>query len=179
MSARVLLALLAAGLTGALVLELRDAAPDGATPAVSALALPPPAPALAHEAGTDPVLLARPPFSPDRRPPAPTETEAADVGSEGMPRLTGIMLGPFGRSAMFAVPGAGKPVVAQPGGRVGGLLVERIEADHVVLTAPAGPLTLRPAFTATTPAADVLVAPPLPAMLDVAPRRPAVPPRLP
>ena len=48
-------------------------------------------------------VLARPLFSPDRRPPADTVIVASGRTVPGLPRLAAILVGPFGRSAIFAL----------------------------------------------------------------------------
>lgn len=88
-------------------------------------------------------VLARPLFSPDRRP-APNAT-FAESRIAGLPRLTGIMVGPFGRTAIFAADG-GKPIILQEGGRVGAYTVKSIELAEVRLTGPDGQRILSPSF---------------------------------
>ena len=99
-------------------------------------------------------VLARPLFSPDRRPAA---VAAAVDGSSlpGLPRLTGIMVGPFGRSAIFAESGA-KPIVVQEGGRIASYTVKSIDTMQVRLLGPDGVKVLNPIFdTASAPASRV------------------------
>lgn len=90
-------------------------------------------------------ILARPLFSPDRRPAARTEDVAARV--TGPPRLTGILVGPFGRSAIFAGDGS-KPIVLGEGGRIDAYKVRSIAAAEVQLDGPNGMERLQPAFDA-------------------------------
>lgn len=101
-------------------------------------------------------ILGRPLFSPDRR---PSSAAAAVAGLPGLPRLSGIMFGPFGRSAIFAPDGA-KPVVAQEGARVAGYTVKAIEATQVRLIGPNGSIVLYPTFAAA--AASRVTKAPLP-----------------
>lgn len=90
------------------------------------------------------IALARPLFSPNRRPAA--DLAGAVGGSPaGLPRLAGIVVGPLGRSAIFAVDG-GKPIVVQEGGRVAAYLVKSIEAEEVRLLGPDGARVLSPSF---------------------------------
>jgi hypothetical protein len=89
-------------------------------------------------------VLARPLFSPDRRPAA----DAASVAGSslpGLPRLAGILVGPFGRSAIFAADGS-KPIVVQEGGRVGAYTVRSIEMTQVRIVGPDGAQVLNPSF---------------------------------
>jgi len=92
-------------------------------------------------------VLARPLFSPNRRPPA--EHREASGGAVGLPRLTGIMVGPFGRSAIFA--GEPRPVVVPEGGRINGYIVTTIDATEVKVAGPEGLLTIHPSFQPAPP----------------------------
>jgi hypothetical protein len=89
-------------------------------------------------------ILARPLFSPDRRPAADMDTTAA-AGMPGLPRLTGILIGPFGRSAIFASKGS-KPIVLREGGRIDAYTVRSIDPAQVRLDGPNGVQRLQPAF---------------------------------
>ena len=91
------------------------------------------------------LLLARPLFSPDRRPTADAVTVASGRTVPGLPRLAGILVGPFGRSAIFATNGA-KPIVVQEGGRVAAYTIKSIEATQVRLLGPDGAQVLYPSF---------------------------------
>jgi hypothetical protein len=98
-------------------------------------------------------VLARPLFSPDRRPAADAVTVASGRTVPGLPRLAGILVGPFGRSAIFATNGA-KPIVVQEGGRVADYTIKSIEATQVHLLGPDGAQVLYPSFEpAAAPAA--------------------------
>ncbi len=94
--------------------------------------------------------LARPLLSPTRRPMAASPAPAQDVGS-GL-RLTGIMIGPNGRRAMFVGGQGGKPLVVEEGGAVQTYRVERIEAGVVTVSGPDGVRLLRPSFADRAPA---------------------------
>lgn len=138
-----------AGLASALAAELgafrpADTPPPPAPPPLSAAptAVAPPN----HVGQWVATILARPLFDPARRPPA-TESGPAIAG---LPRLAGVLVGPFGRSAIFAADD-GKPLVVEEGGHVRAWTVRRISADAVEITGPAGPRLLRPAFR-TAPA---------------------------
>lgn len=95
-------------------------------------------------------VLARPLFSPDRRPATEAETNA---GLSGLPRLTGILVGPFGRSAIFANPGR-KSIIVGEGGRISIYTVKSIEAAQIRLIGPEGAQVLRPTFEATADKAE-------------------------
>jgi hypothetical protein len=91
--------------------------------------------------------LARPLFSPDRRP--ATEPGQQTAAPAGLPRLAGIMVGPFGRSAIFA--GDPKPAVIQEGGRIGAYTVKSIDSAQVQVAGPDGLRTIRPSFQPAPP----------------------------
>jgi hypothetical protein len=74
-----------------------------------------------------------------------------------LPRLAGVVVGPFGRSAIFAVDGS-KPVVATEGSHVGAWFVRSIAGGTVEVTGPGGTLTLHPSFQ-SSPAAPIDVPP--------------------
>lgn len=119
---------------------------------------PRPAPALPSRAAALPVpeedrqalvdgILARPLFATTRRPAdAPAAGPAPTPAS--LPRLAGVLVHGGSRSAIFAATGSGKPAVVQVGGRVGGYVVQSIEAGQVTLAGPGGSQVLRPAFDA-------------------------------
>lgn len=94
-------------------------------------------------------ILARPLFSPDRRPPAGT-TAAAAHAPQGLPRLSGIVVGPFGRSAIF-VPDGGKALVVAEGSRVDAWTVQKIDEDAVRISGPGGTRTIEPTFQTLPP----------------------------
>lgn len=85
--------------------------------------------------------LARPLFSPTRRPPdvassSPSDPELTDK------RLAGIVLEPDRRLAIFAVNGA-KPLTVTEGDNVNGWRIETITAEQISLRGPGGTRTLR------------------------------------
>ena len=114
-------------------------------------------------------ILARPLFMPSRRPPA----AAAGPGNSGpgFPRLTGIIIMPQQREAIFAVPGKSQPIVVTAGSRLNGVLIKSIEAGAVVVVDAAGTRMIRPSFAAgTASGASVPAAPPpLSIMVDQPP----------
>jgi hypothetical protein len=149
----------ATGLAALVALEVANAPKDTVGPlppravAISSL---PKSVASDHSGEWVSTILGRPLFSPDRR---PSSTPAAVAGLPGLPRLSGIMVGPFGRSAIFAAEGA-KPIVAQEGARVAGYTIKAIEATQVRLIGPNGNVVLYPTFAAA--AASRVTKAPLP-----------------
>jgi hypothetical protein len=135
-------------LVGAIVWEL-SGAPNGSdmTPQRPRA---PAAAAAAHVPDNDHLpawvanALARPLFSPDRRPEAGA-TRVADAGPAGLPRLTAILVGPFGRSAIFAGQSR-EPIVVAEGGRIAAYQVTAIEATQVHLIGPHGAQVMQPSF---------------------------------
>lgn len=95
------------------------------------------------------IALARPLFSHRRRP--PSTTVAAVGGPRALPRLTGILLSPGRRLAIFA-PAHGKPIITGQGGRIGPYTVRRIAPDRVTLLGADGRHVLRPQFGGVTAA---------------------------
>jgi hypothetical protein len=90
-------------------------------------------------------FLARPVFSPDRRPAATIASTPGVRLPEGLPRLSGVLVGPFGRSAIFAADGR-KPLVVDVGGHIDAWTVRVIDADAVEVSGPGGARTLHPSF---------------------------------
>lgn len=76
-------------------------------------------------------VLARPLFTIGRRPVKIAETSGHSAGT-GMPRLSGIMITPTGRLAIF-MPDGGKPQEVAVGATVGQHVVREIDADGVLL----------------------------------------------
>lgn len=123
------------------------------------LALPAPA---ARAAGTAEVLaaiLARPLFTPGRRPPA------AAVRASGSPRLAGTIVGPGGvRVAILAWPGRDRPLALREGDSGAGLSVIAVSPGRVLaaLARDRIVLTLHGTSPADPPPAAAL--PPAPEM---------------
>jgi hypothetical protein len=87
-------------------------------------------------------ILARPLFSPTRRP--PETVSGPDAGPDlADARLTGIVTLPPLKIAIFAVKGA-KPLVLSEGETVSGWRIERITPAEIALSGPGGTQTLRP-----------------------------------
>jgi hypothetical protein len=106
-----------------------------ASPAAGAVSR---APRLAQLVAT---TLARPLFSPTRRPPQ----QAGSSGGTGISdmRLTGIVTEPGERFAIFAVTGA-KPLIVREGEEVSGWRIEGIKPGTVLVSGPGGTTTLQP-----------------------------------
>jgi hypothetical protein len=143
---------LALGLSGVIGSEILD---WRSVPEDAALVRPlPVAPAGAPAAQAEPgdrrderlaVILARPLFSPDRRPAAGARSVS------GLPRLAGIVVTGSRKVAIFAAPPGGKPVVADEGGRLGVYDVKTISEDGVTVVGPEGAMVLRPIFDPAPP----------------------------
>jgi len=139
------LGLLATVLAAAVVVELNGASPPagsqtGGVPTRQKAKVEPRAAAQDHSDGTDKWLataLARPLFSPDRR---PTDAEPnAGTGSKlGLPRLTGVVIGPFGQRAIFAATDGGRPTVLRVGKTLGEYTLDKIEPGGVTVSGPEG-----------------------------------------
>jgi hypothetical protein len=142
--------LLAAGLAVVVWLEVSNATRDElATPRTQMAAAAPPlsAPSADHTGDWVTTALARPLFSPNRRAAAEVATVGGGRSVPGLPRLAGILVGPFGRTAIFATDGP-KPIVVREGERVAAYTVKSIEATQVRLTGPDGTQVLYPSFAA-------------------------------
>ena len=90
-------------------------------------------------------ILARPLFSATRRPPPRGGNDATLDSGLSDTRLTGIVIAPGHRIAIFAPIGARALVVGE-GETVSGWRVERITAGDVSLSGPSGTKTLQPKF---------------------------------
>jgi hypothetical protein len=142
-----------AGLATTLAWELGAVASPGAQIAPrprAAVATAPAAAAPDHTREWIVAILARPVFSPDRRPVAAMASATGGRRPEGLPRLSGVLVGPFGRSAIFAADG-GKPLVVNEGGRIGAWTVRTIDVGTVEVSGPGGAHTMHPSF-ASSPA---------------------------
>jgi hypothetical protein len=83
--------------------------------------------------------MARPLFSPTRRPPPrPTASTQTAATANGGARLTGIVISPAGRQAIFAPVDGGKSIVLSEGGHLGDETIEAIRPDAITLAGPAG-----------------------------------------
>lgn len=140
------LGLLATVLGAAIVLELDNAAPPTGNETTGVPIRPkakvePRAAAQDHSDRTDNWLataLARPLFSRDRRPTNEEPNSGAGTALGSLPRLTGVVIGPFGQSAIFAATDGGRPTVLTVGQTLGEYTVEKIEANGVTVSGPDG-----------------------------------------
>jgi hypothetical protein len=187
----------AAVLAGIVGFEL---VPDQAAAPVVADARPakPAAPAAAAKAAAPDhddmveTLLARPLFSPSRRPDRAAAPAEAGKHDADAPRLAGILIDGPGKRAIFALPSGDSQVFVEEGGEVEGWSVDEITPASVTLTGPEGSRKLEPSFdpnakpaepamppkvnavpaNAPTPAAAAARNGPLPAGLPADPRHP-------
>lgn len=100
-------------------------------------------------------VLARPLFSSSRRP--------ADVASpianlpKSMPRLTGVVVSPAGRFALFANADGDRPLVLSEGDHFGAAVIEAIAAGEVTVRGPDGAFVLRSTFNGDAAPAKLLM----------------------
>lgn len=88
-------------------------------------------------------IVARPLFSPDRRPVTANTHSVA-----GLPRLTGIVVAGSRRLAIFAAGTNGRPIVVEAGSHVGVYSVRDIADGAVTVVGPEGTSVIRPIFDA-------------------------------
>jgi len=167
--ARLAFGLAAAGLIGAVALGVGGVAgEDGSEVAVPNL--PPPTPIAAQASGGGNIalastadILARPLFSSSRRPSAKVAGPAADP-AKPMPRLTGVVVSPVGRFALFANADGGRPLVMREGDHFGAAVIEAIVAGEVTVRGPDGAVVLRSTFdeNAVTAKPAMPIVPPTP-----------------
>ncbi|MDR3529054.1 MAG: hypothetical protein P4L90_00655 [Rhodopila sp.] len=110
-------------------------------------------------------ILARPVFSPDRRPVA-----SSARGASGLSRLTGIVVTGSQKIAIFAAPSGGRSIAAEEGAHVGAYEVREITSAGVTVSGPDGTAVITPIFD---PAAPPPAKPTLPARTE----KPKVPPK--
>jgi hypothetical protein len=126
---------------------------DAFAPAPDPIASPHSAAAVAAPEATPPdhtndwvaSILARPLFSQDRHPPAEGATVVAGPELAGLPRLSAVLVGPFGRTAIFS-PDGGKPIIVAEGSQIAAWTVRAIEANAVEIEGPDGKQTVHPTF---------------------------------
>jgi hypothetical protein len=90
--------------------------------------------------------LARPLFSPDRRP-VSSSTASASNTTRHLPRLAGIVISSESRRAIFS--DGPKPIVVNEGDHIEGYIVRSITAREVYLATPHETQVLRPTFQRT------------------------------
>lgn len=145
-----MLAIIAVGSTAALVFELRSTPVEVRPPVPIRVGLPgPQRPVDSDSDGAVlfSIVLARPLFSPSRR---PTAAVASAAGFE-MPRLTGIIIDPVERRAIFAAADKAKSVVVKEGGALGEWSVRSIANEAVTLASPSGIRVLHLGFEKPKP----------------------------
>ncbi len=135
--------------------SIPDPAPQvAAAPAASRVAGPP-----GPSADQVAALLARPLFSPGRRPAAESRPPEAAARAVSLPRLAGIMVTAGTRQAIFAPDAAGKAVVVGEGDTVGGFRVQSIHEGEVTLQDGATLRSVQPRYAAAGSAAPPAAAP--------------------
>ncbi|HTU55203.1 MAG TPA: hypothetical protein VMF62_14655 [Acetobacteraceae bacterium] len=92
-------------------------------------------------------ILGRPLFDPSRRAPGGT------AGAAGALRLSGTIVAPAGRQAIFEPAGSGAPVVVAVGQLVGGAVVRSIVPGAVLIVGAQGPRLLAPSYAGEAGAA--------------------------
>ncbi len=102
-------------------------------------------------------LLARPPFSPNRK---PDPHAAASTDDASLPHLTGITVTRDASRAIFAGAAGARSAVVAAGDHVGAYSVDRITPTDVTLTGPDGTHTVRPTFSTAPPPAAPGALPP-------------------
>ncbi len=138
------------GLSGAVAWELAGPVHTARAPGPVRAKTEPPGPAAARPDDTpgDAVkILARPLFSPGRRPVAPNVVAEAAPPASVLPRLTGVLVTAAGKSAIFAA--EPRATVVQEGGRLGRFTVRSIRPGQVVVAGPDGLRTLQPSIDAS------------------------------
>jgi hypothetical protein len=130
-----------------ILLELDSAGSDGPAaeqaPSGTDIKLGLPRPQEMKAADLITTALAAPLFSPTRRPPETADApDAADTGLSNV-RLTGIVIGPDRRIAIFAVTG-GKPLVLAEGDALRDWRLDIISAEKVSVSGPNGTRILAP-----------------------------------
>lgn len=140
-------------LAGLVAWELWQGGPGGAQPlpagsdASVPVAATGPAPA-DSSASWRATALARPLFSPDRRPPA----DPSAAGALGRPRLAGVIGGPSGRRAVLVPAGGEPPRILAQGERLGPYEIRRIDPNSIELAGPGGLETVGLAYASGQPA---------------------------
>jgi hypothetical protein len=89
-------------------------------------------------------ILKRPLFTVGRRPPKTAHGKPL-FSTNGMPRLSGIMITKAGRRAIFA-PDGGKTLVLAEGATLEDGTIRSISADRVIISGPKGDITLQPTY---------------------------------
>ncbi len=115
-------------------------------------------------------ILARPLFSPGRRPAAPRAAAPAAGQADGLPRLSGTVVGQSERHAIF-VDAAGHSRSVGEGMPIGSFTVKAIEPGQVVLTSSEGSRVLHTTYSKAAPPGPAGAGPAIPAAVEAEPRR--------
>ena len=94
-------------------------------------------------------ILARPLFSPTRRPKQDAAVRTAAAPVTALPRMTAILIDGARRSAIFD--GNGKPTVLAEGGHLGPFTIQSIEPQQVTIIGPDGKRIVRTTFSNDPP----------------------------
>jgi hypothetical protein len=144
------MSLLVVGLSGAILYEVADRQTQPAGVVAEPSRLPnagrgeSTAPRQSDVDGKLNDILARPVFSPGRRP--------TDVGSHsvaGLARLTGIVVTGSRKMAIFAGPAGGKPIVVEEGAHINAYELRAITESNVTVLGPEGTTVITPNFDPT------------------------------
>lgn len=155
------LSLVVLGLTGSIAFEIAawQAQPVGPSAGpvrpLNAESDSRPKPPRNDVAGRVKEVLARPLFSPDRRPKGLGTKSVA-----GLSRLTGVVVTGSRKIAIFAAAPGEHPVVVEEGSRINAFEVKGISDAGVTVVGPAGTMLITPSFDAAPPASKQAV--PLP-----------------
>ncbi|HEY1413365.1 MAG TPA: hypothetical protein VGF36_14560 [Rhodopila sp.] len=141
------LGLLVVGLSGAIVYEIAGRQSPPASLVGEPARLPSggkggsAAPQLSDVDGKLNEILARPVFSPGRR---PTGTGSHSV--PGLARLTGIVVTGSRKMAIFAGQAGGKPIVVEEGAHINAYELKAISESNVTVLGPEGTTVMTPIF---------------------------------
>jgi hypothetical protein len=122
---------------------------DAADPRRAPPPRPPPAAAVSHAGAVaqwQADILARPLIYPGRRAPLPGVVAEAAPAPEPVPRLTGVIVGPAGRSALFVAGQGARPTTVHEGAHIGPYTIRSIRANEVVVDGPGGTSALHPSY---------------------------------
>jgi hypothetical protein len=89
-------------------------------------------------------ILARPLFTPGRRPDRAPESANPEKNVTDLPRLTGIVTVMGKKLAIFQPWGGGKPIVGGVGTDIEGRKIQAISVDEILMVGPDGAERIRP-----------------------------------
>ncbi len=175
------LSLLASILASVVVMEMESLRPVAGVDRTMPISHPrkaPPRPAVEdqedHTDGWLATALARPLFNHDRKPVLPEAKPGAITTQEPLPRLTGVIVGPFGRTAIFAGAEGAKTIAIGEGKPLGPYTVQTIRPGGVTVSGPKGEQFIAPRDDAATRSALAAEIPHLPAPQPVVQQQPVV-----